>query len=140
MQAYSERRGTDYGGLTVYAEKRIYVSASVSVIHEFGHFLAWELGFPPEHDALYCAEQESARTVLRDYAVTNSQEYFADYFSFWIRKAVRNHLREGWAVWFRGARLVACPEPRARPVCRFQAKRGQGSAWPKTAPLGPVSP
>ena len=87
MQAYSERRGTDYGGLTVYAEKRIYVSASVSVIHEFGHFLAWELGFPPEHDALYCAEQESARTVLRDYAVTNSQEYFADYFSFWIRNS-----------------------------------------------------
>lgn len=34
MQAYSERRGTDYGGLTVYAEKRIYVSASVlSLIH-----------------------------------------------------------------------------------------------------------
>lgn len=43
--------------------------------------------FPPEHDALYCAEQESARTVLRDYAVTNSQEYFADYFSFWIRNS-----------------------------------------------------
>lgn len=24
---------------------------------------------------------------MRDYAVTNSQEYFADYFSFWIRNS-----------------------------------------------------
>lgn len=69
-------------GLTSYSEKRIYVSTPSSTIHEFGHFLEWVLRFPPEYEMLYREEAEAALAVLREYAATNSHEYFADYFAF----------------------------------------------------------
>ena len=86
-QAYSSQHGLSCIGLTLYSEKRIYVPTASSTIHEFGHFLDWALGFPSEHEALYREEAQSARTVLREYATTNSHEYFADCFAFWIRNS-----------------------------------------------------
>ena len=53
-----------------------------AVRHEFGHFLAGALGFPAEHERLFRAEGESA--PLRNYAKTDSAEYFADCFAYWI--------------------------------------------------------
>ena len=74
-------------GLTSYSERRIYVSTPASTIHEFGHFLEWVLRFPPEYEMLYQEEAETALAVLREYAATNSHEYFADCFAFWIRNS-----------------------------------------------------
>ena len=87
LRSYSEEHGMNCIGLTSYSEKRIYVSTPSSTIHEFGHFLEWVLRFPPEHEMLYREEAEAALAVLREYAATNSHEYFADYFAFWIRNS-----------------------------------------------------
>ena len=40
--------------------------------------------FPASFDALYEKEAEQGRPVLRDYAMTNVHEYFAEYFEFWV--------------------------------------------------------
>lgn len=87
LRSYSEEHGMNCIGLTSYSEKRIYVSTPSSTIHEFGHFLEWVLRFPPEYEMLYREEAEAALAVLREYAATNSHEYFADYFAFWIRNS-----------------------------------------------------
>ena len=71
-------------GATSYAEKRIYVSEASSTLHEFGHFLHYILGFPDKVEQLYADEATAATTFLRDYAMTNSREYFADYFVHWL--------------------------------------------------------
>lgn len=87
LQSYSAEHGLNCAGLTVYSEDRIYVGPASSTIHEFGHFLDWALGFPAIQDQLYEEELQGALIVLRDYAGTNSHEYFADYFAYWIRNS-----------------------------------------------------
>ena len=69
-------------GATNYRQKTIYVSEASATLHEFGHFLDWTLGFPAEHEQLFRAE--AAAAPLRDYAKTNSREFFADCFVHWI--------------------------------------------------------
>lgn len=71
---------TSCTGATNYAEKTIYVSEASSTLHEFGHFLYYILGLPDKVERLYAEEADAAATFLRDYAMTNSREYFADYF------------------------------------------------------------
>ena len=70
-------------GCTDYNSKRIYVSKAAAALHEVGHFLDSALGFPSEHERLYLIEAQNSG--LRDYAKTNSQEYFADFFTCFIR-------------------------------------------------------
>lgn len=74
-------------GATSYAEKRIYVSEAGSTLHEAGHFVHYILGFPDEAEQLYADEAAAAVTFLRDYAMTNSREYFADYFVYYLECA-----------------------------------------------------
>ena len=69
-------------GATNYSRKTIYISEASATLHEFGHFLDWQLGFPAEHEQLYLAEAQTSG--LRDYAKTNAREYFADCFDYWI--------------------------------------------------------
>ena len=69
-------------GATNYSQKTIYLSDASATLHEFGHFLDWQLGFPAEHERLYLAESQNSS--LRDYAKTNSREFFADCFVHWI--------------------------------------------------------
>lgn len=70
-------------GATNYSQKTIYLSDASATLHEFGHFLDWQLGFPAEHEQLYLAEAQNSG--LRDYAKTNAREYFADFFACCIR-------------------------------------------------------
>ena len=79
------RSGVGCTGATDYAERTIYVSEAGAVLHEFGHFLDWLLGFPTEHEQLFRAE--AATAPLRAYAKTDSREYFADYFAYWVKYA-----------------------------------------------------
>ena len=76
------RSGVGCTGATDYAERTIYVSEAGAVLHEFGHFLDWLLGFPTEHERLF--RTEAAAAPLRDYAKTNAREYFADCFAYCI--------------------------------------------------------
>lgn len=78
-----KQRGISCVGCTSYGSKRIYVSEAASTLHEFGHFLDGQLGFPAEHERLYLAEAQNSG--LRDYAKSNSREYFADFFACYIR-------------------------------------------------------
>lgn len=90
VRAFSEQRGMACIGVASYSTREIYVSDPSSTIHEFGHFLDWTLGFPAYHEELYEAEaQTAADTVLRDYSATNSHEYFADYFAYWVKNRDR---------------------------------------------------
>ena len=77
------RSGVGCTGATDYAERTIYVSEAGAVLHEFGHFLDWLLGFPAEHERLFRAE--AAAAPLRNYAKTDGREYFADYFAYWVK-------------------------------------------------------
>ena len=81
----SQKYHTSCTGAADYGERCIYVSAASSTLHEFGHFLDWALGFPTKHEALFTAEAEGAAQFLRDYALTSSGEYFAEYFAYFIR-------------------------------------------------------
>ena len=82
MADLSDRLDMSCIGATSYGKKTIYVSDAKATIHEFGHFLDGALGFPAEHEQLYLAEAQDSG--LRDYAKTNSREYFADCFVYWI--------------------------------------------------------
>lgn len=85
LKDFSEQCGMNCIGVTSYSTKQIYVSDYTATIHEFGHFLGQALNFPSKHEVLFQAEAQSAATVLRAYAATNRQEYFAEYFAFWIK-------------------------------------------------------
>lgn len=80
LGALSERLNMSCVGAASYAGKTIYLADPSSTLHEFGHFLDGQLGFPAEHERLYLAEAQSSG--LRDYAKTNAREYFADCFAF----------------------------------------------------------
>lgn len=69
-------------GATNYSRKTIYISEAGATLHEFGHFLDGQMGFPAEHERLYLAEAQNSG--LRDYAKTNAREYFADCFDYYI--------------------------------------------------------
>lgn len=90
LREFSEQRGMTCIGAASYSTKEIYVSDSAATVHEFGHFLDQVLNFPSKHKALFQAEARSATAVLRDYAATDSREFFAEYFAFWIE----NHENE----------------------------------------------
>ena len=77
-----ERFSVSCTGVTSYEKRTIYLSGEEAVIHEFGHFLEGALGFPAEHERLFRAEAENA--PLRTYGKSDSGEYFADCFAYWI--------------------------------------------------------
>ena len=82
MGELSDRLNMSCIGAADYGRKNIYVSKASATLHEFGHFLDSQLGFPAEHERLYQAEAQNSG--LRNYAKTNSREYFADCFVYWI--------------------------------------------------------
>ena len=79
-------------GATNYSQKTIYILEASATLHEFGHFLDWQLGFPAEHEQLYLAEAQNSG--LRDYAKTNAREYFADSFDYWITHGSNSEMME----------------------------------------------
>lgn len=84
MDELGKADGLLWGGATNYAAKEIVVGTSDSIVHEFGHYLDWALGFPKCHKELYANEAKSASFILGTYATTNEREYFAEYFEYWI--------------------------------------------------------
>lgn len=46
------------------------------------------MGFPSRTKGFYQRESASAASLLRTYALTDAQEYFADCFVYWIKIAV----------------------------------------------------
>ena len=72
-------------GASIYEGRKIIISSAESTIHEFGHFLDEMMGFPSRTKGFYQGESASAASLLRTYALTNAQEYFADCFVYWIK-------------------------------------------------------
>ena len=72
-------------GATIYEGRKIIISSAESTIHEFGHFLDGMMGFPSRTKGFYQRESASAASLLRTYALTDAQEYFADCFVYWIK-------------------------------------------------------
>ena len=85
MGGLSKKLNMSCIGATNYSQKTIYLSEASATLHEFGHFLDWTLGFPAEHEQLFRAE--AAAAPLRNYAKTDSREYFADCFAYWVKYA-----------------------------------------------------
>ena len=83
----SRKLGVNCIGAAVYTEKRIYVSEASAILHEFGHFLDCTMGFPQEHKDLYALEAASA--PMKQHAKSNSLEYFAEFFSYWLSGSTR---------------------------------------------------
>lgn len=67
--------------------KTIYVSDSKATLHEFGHFCQSVVGRTEAFKAIYDKEAKKALPLLREYSLTNSNEYFADCFQYWIAHA-----------------------------------------------------
>ena len=84
VDALGDDLGMSCTGFTNYQQKKICAKVPACVVHEFGHFYHHTLGLPQEIDKLYAEEAESACKVLGDYAATNSREYFAEFFEYWI--------------------------------------------------------
>lgn len=80
----SERYQMDCIGAADYGAKRIYVSDASATLHEFGHFLDSCLGFPSAREPFYEEEARAASAFLWDYALTDCNEYFAEYFVYWV--------------------------------------------------------
>ena len=103
MGGLSKKLNMSCIGATNYSRKTIYISEADATLHEFGHFLDYALGFPAEHERLYLAESQNSS--LRDYAKTNSREFFADCFVHWITysgnekrmETFRNAAPQTWA-------------------------------------------
>lgn len=72
-------------GACSYANKHIYVSEASATLHEFGHYLDWKLGWVSRNSSFYADESVAAGAFMRDYALSTPQEYFADYFVYWLR-------------------------------------------------------
>ena len=85
MGGLSKKLNMSCIGATNYSRKTIYISEASATLHEFGHFLDWMLGFPAEYEQLFRAEASAA--PLRNYAKTDSREYFADCFAYWVKYA-----------------------------------------------------
>ena len=83
----SRKLGVNCIGAAVYTEKRIYVSEASAILHEFGHFLDCTMDFPQAHKDLYVLEAASA--PMKRHAKSNSLEYFAEFFSYWISGSTR---------------------------------------------------
>lgn len=83
-------------GATNYSQKTIYISEANATLHEFGHFLDGQMGFPARRVRPYLSEAQN--TGLRDYAKTDAGEYFADCFDYYITYGsspeMLEHLRE----------------------------------------------
>ena len=71
-------------GVCSYGDRAIFVAESSATLHEFGHFIHRVIGFPAEFEKLYETESKSTLPILREYSLTNSKEYFADFFRYWI--------------------------------------------------------
>ena len=103
MGGLSKKLNMSCIGATNYSQKTIYLSDASATLHEFGHFLDGQLGFPAEHEQLYLAEAQNSG--LRNYAKTNAREYFADSFDYWIvysgsekrMETFRNAAPQTWA-------------------------------------------
>jgi hypothetical protein len=84
VDGYSRKLGMNCIGITVYDKRAIYVSSTSSTVHEMGHFVECALGFHRQLDSLYRAEAQGSVQVLRNYAASDRNEYFADYFAYWL--------------------------------------------------------
>lgn len=84
LSEYMETYGTgSVVGLCSYENKTITVANPGTTIHEFGHFLDYAQGWASdelEH------EYRNASSFLREYAMTNVHEYYADYFAYYLSK------------------------------------------------------
>lgn len=80
----SEERNMSCIGATNYGSRQITVSSAGATVHEFGHFLDELMGSPSQTEGFYQEESGTAAALLRPYALTNEQEYFADCFVYWL--------------------------------------------------------
>ena len=71
-------------GACSYQDKTIYVSECMATLHEFGHFYQSVVGHTEEFKAIYDKESNHTLSLLREYSLTSSDEYFADCFQYWI--------------------------------------------------------
>ena len=87
LTALSRKLGVNCIGAAAYTEKRIYVFEASAILHEFGHFLDCTMGFPQAHKDMYAREAASA--PMKQHAKSNSLEYFAEFFAYWLSGSTR---------------------------------------------------
>ena len=81
---WSYENGMIANGLCDYAGSTIYLANLGSLIHEVGHMLNSKLNFPNEIDRLFNAEKNQLSQITGWYCKTNSSEYFAELFEYYI--------------------------------------------------------
>ena len=79
---YNKAHDVSAVGICSPSNRTIYVSDASSTQHEFGHFLDNILGYPSTR---LWKEHEAASVFLREYAMTNEREYYADSFVYFLK-------------------------------------------------------
>lgn len=84
--AYTSRfnsKNINCSGVTQYSERTIYVAVPQATLHEFGHFLNHRMSKPTIIQELFNREGSKSK-FLSDYSNTNSEEFFAEAFAYYI--------------------------------------------------------
>lgn len=81
---FSQLFGSAVIGVCDSGDRCIYVSDATATLHEFGHFLDYTQGWYSRRSTLFAEESAAADAFLRDYAMTDHFEYYAEYFVYFL--------------------------------------------------------
>lgn len=81
---FSHIFGSTVIGVCDSGDRCIYVSDATATLHEFGHFLDYTQGWYSRRSSLFVEESAAADAFLRDYAMTDHFEYYAEYFVYFL--------------------------------------------------------
>lgn len=84
INQWSYENGMIANGLCDYASSTIYLANIGSLVHEVGHMLRSELHFPSEIDRIFGIEKNQLSQITGGYCKTDSSEYFAELFEYYI--------------------------------------------------------
>lgn len=94
IKEYDGAHGTSSSGLTYHAEKAIYVNTEEALLHEIAHFI---YPYLDTSRIQKCYKQEKSKTAqfISAYSTTNSSEYFAEYFEYYLtHKDIKYYLQK----------------------------------------------
>lgn len=82
-------------GLTTYTHKTLYFykCGESTCFHEWGHYICYWHGFTTARlQDLYNTESDALGDLMSNYGHTNEREFFAEFFSLWMRNPSKRDL------------------------------------------------
>lgn len=80
-------------GVTEYSSKTLYVTVPGATLHEFGHFLQAQINKYALIETIFVREGKTSK-FLSNYSTTNSSEFFAEAFAYFINNKNNQKMME----------------------------------------------